>query len=412
MSGRTKYERGFSLIAVVLILFGLILPTFGSERAESDLTFGMSTALTGPAADLGLNMRAGVEAAFAERNRQGGVRGRSLKLIVLDDGYDPLRTGPEMETLVKNEQVLGIVGNVGTPTAVVALPICNRERTLFFGAYTGAGILRKDPPDRYVINYRASYAEETAAMVEALIHEAGLKPSEIAFFTQRDAYGDAGYVGGIEALQRHGLVDESKVAHGRFERNTTAIENGLADVLSAESPAKAVIMVGTYEPCARFIHMAKEFGLDAIFLNVSFVGAEALCRTLRDHGDGVIVTQVVPHTGAGLPVVREFRSAISAVDPSAVPASGALEGYICGRILIRGLDESSDPITRESIVHSLEALGAFDIGLEESLMLGPEHHQACHTVWPTVIQRGTITPCQWTILKSMQGGQSDVAGQK
>ena len=161
-------------------------------------------------------MRDGVEAALAEANRNGGVRGRNLKLIALDDGYEPKRTVPNMRQLIHEDNVLAVIGNVGTPTAVSAIPIAIKAKTPFFGAYTGGGVLRKSPPDRYVINYRASYAEETAAMVDALILEGGMRPDEIAFFTQRDAYGDAAFVGGIAALKEHGLESEIHVAHGRY----------------------------------------------------------------------------------------------------------------------------------------------------------------------------------------------------
>ena len=133
---------------------------------------------------------------------------------------------------------------------------------MLFAPFTGAGVLRKTPPDRYVINYRASYAEETAAMIDALIKIGHLKPKEIGFFTQRDGYGDAGFVGGIAALKRHGLKDENVVVHARYERNTLAIENALANILFASPPPRAVIMVGAYAPCAKFITLAKESGMD------------------------------------------------------------------------------------------------------------------------------------------------------
>lgn len=361
--------------------------------AEEVLPFGMSTALTGPAAELGLNVRAGVEAAFDEQNSVGGLDGRRLELIVLDDGYEPDRTGPNMRALIHEHQVLGIIGNVGTPTAVVATPIANRERVLFFGAYSGAGVLRKNPPDRYVINYRASYAEETARMVDVLIKKAGLKPEEIAFFTQRDAYGDAGYFGGLAALKEHGLVNESEVAHGRYERNTLTVENGLADILAADPPVRAVIMVGAYEPSARFIKLAKEFQLDALFLNVSFVGAKPLCQALGDMGEGVIITQVVPHIDSEVPIVKNYQAALASGNTHVEPSFGGLEGYIAGRILILALEKIDGPISREAIVDSLENLSSFDIGLGQPLDLFPQDHQACSQVWFTIIQNGRVEAC-------------------
>jgi ABC-type branched-subunit amino acid transport system substrate-binding protein len=380
---------------------------FSEEQGHKDsaILLGMSTALTGPADMLGVNMRAGVLTAIEEVNRAGGVHGRKLVLLSQDDGYEPARTAPNMRKLIEEDHVLAIIGNVGTPTAVAAIPIANSSKTPFFGAFTGAGILRKNPPDRYVINYRASYAEETTAMVDALINHGGLKPEEIGFFTQRDAYGDAGFVGGIAALRRHGLKNENKVIHTRYERNTLSVENALANLMLAEPPLRAVIMVGAYAPCAAFIRLAKAYGLDAIFLNVSFVGAEPLAEQLGDLGNGIIVTQVVPHFESQVPIVDQYRKALDAWDASAKPSSASLEGYIATRIFCRALANIQGSITQESIVTALEGLDEFDIGLGVPLRLAPDEHQACHRVWPTIMQGGKIVPFRWEYLKKRIAGK-------
>ncbi len=151
----------WSLAVAMTLLSGWSSQSVAGPEAAS-LKFGMSTALTGPAADLGRNMKAGVDLAFAEANAAGGLQGRRLELVALDDGYEPSRTAPNMRQLIEGENVLAVIGNVGTPTAVVAVPIAIESKTPFYGAYTGAGVLRRQPPNRYVINYRASYAEETA----------------------------------------------------------------------------------------------------------------------------------------------------------------------------------------------------------------------------------------------------------
>jgi ABC-type branched-subunit amino acid transport system substrate-binding protein len=275
---------------------------------------------------------------------------------------------------------------------VAAIPIANESKTPFFGAFTGAGVLRKTPPDRYVVNYRASYAEETAAMVDALIEQAGLAVDEIAFFTQRDAYGDAGFVGGITALRRHGLESEHDVAHGRYERNTLAVENGLAEILGADPMPRAVILVGAYAPCAQFITLAREILPELLFLNVSFVGAAPLSKALADQGDGVIVTQVVPHVEADLPIVHEYRAALGA---TLRPTFGSLEGYVATRILLLAMRSIEGDVSREAIIDALEGLGSFDIGLGVPLHLGPDDHQASHTVWPTILRKGRIEPLAW-----------------
>jgi ABC-type branched-subunit amino acid transport system substrate-binding protein len=382
-----------AVVAAAGSVFGFVQNEPGDE-----IVLGMSTALTGPAAALGQNMRAGVSAALEEANRQGGIGGRKLRLVALDDGYEPARTAPNMRRLIQEENVVAVVGNVGTPTAVAAIPIAIESRTPFFGAFTGAGVLRKTPPDRYVVNYRASYAEETAAMVDGLIEHAGLRPEEVAFFTQRDAYGDAGYVGGIAALKRHGLKDEGSIAHGRYERNTLDVENALADILQVDPMPRAVIMVGAYAPCAKFIDLGRDLGLDAWYLNVSFVGAEPLGRELGEKGDGVIVTQVVPHFDADLALVRRYRDALRAVDAKAAPTFGSLEGYVATTILLKALAAIDGPVDRESVIDALEALGSFDLGLGVALELGSSKHQACHDVWPTRLEDGHAVPFEWSEL--------------
>jgi len=138
---------------------------------DSEIRFGISAPFTGPAKELGQNMKLGIEAAFNVANANGGVYGRRVRLVAADDGYEPARTAVTMPQLYEKDQVFGLVGNVGTPTAVVALPYALDRKMLFFGAFTGAGLLRNDPPDRYVFNYRASYAEETAAVVNYLVDQ-------------------------------------------------------------------------------------------------------------------------------------------------------------------------------------------------------------------------------------------------
>jgi ABC-type branched-subunit amino acid transport system substrate-binding protein len=400
------------MVAIVKTLarFTILVPLFLYSTTvaaqepgnKAELVIGMSTALSGPAADLGKNMQQGVLTGFERANRNGGINGRKLRLIALDDGYEPTRTAPNMRQLIQKEKVIAVIGNVGTPTAIAAIPIANEQKTLLFAPFTGAGVLRKTPPDRYVINYRASYAEETAAMIDALIDTGKLKPKDIAFFTQRDGYGDAGYVGGITALKRHGLQNENAVVHARYERNTLAVENAVADVLFASTPPRAVIMVGAYAPCANFIKLAKEAGLDALFLNVSFVGSAPLARELGKKMNKVIVTQVVPHPQEkNLPVVKDYHDDLKKFDSSAVPTFGGLEGYIAARIFLKALENQKGTPNRESVINALQGLNEFDLGLGKPLHLSTTRHQASHRVWPTILLKGKFVPFVWKDIRKI-----------
>ncbi|MBF0622394.1 MAG: ABC transporter substrate-binding protein [Magnetococcales bacterium] len=381
-----------------------VLPV-GFVQAEDDtsekILFGMSTALTGPAALLGQNMRQGILVGINRINRAGGIQNRPIELITLDDGYEPRRTSPNMRKLILDHDVLAVIGNVGTPTAVAALPIINREKVLFFAPYTGAGILRKQPPDHYVINLRASYVEETASMVDALISQGGVKPEEIAFFTQRDSFGDAGYLGGAQALLNHGLARESEILHTRYERNTLAVENALADILLHMPIIKAVIMVGAYAPNAKFIRLARKHGLDALFLNVSFVGSVPLAKALKGVDARVVVTQVVPHFNSDLPLVKEYRADLNYASTRNVASFGSLEGYLAMRVIEKATAKAEQPLTRETLVELIEGLGAFDIGLGVPMSLSADQHQASHTVWPTILHDNVFIPWQWSEMSTL-----------
>lgn len=398
MFSPSRYKTTFPLISFIFWIF--FLSASVPYAQQEPLKFGMSTALTGPAANLGINMRHGVLLAFQESNQQGGIQGRKLELIAMDDGYEPSRTAPNMMTLIQEENVLAIVGNVGTPTAVVSLPIISEHKVLFYGAFTGAMQLRNIPADRYVVNFRANYEEETQTIVNALIEQAGLKVEEFAFFTQRDAYGDSGYKGGMAALKNHGLVDPAIIAHGRYERNTTTIEGALADILEAKHSVKAIIMVGAYKPSAKFIRMAKENGLkDAYFMNLSFVGTESLITELNGEGENVFIMQVVPPLSSQLPIVEEYLQAVADLTPDIKPTLGSLEGYISTKILIGAMRNIKSDINRESIINALESLGDFEFGLDGKLNLSQTNHQASHMVWPTAIENSQAVLYEWKHLK-------------
>ena len=372
------------------------------QKITIGIVLGMSTALTGPTAELGKAMKQGVLVGLSRANREGGVNGRRLKLLALDDGYEPSRTSPNMRRLIEKENVLAVIGNVGTPTAIVAVPIAKEKKVLFYAPFTGAGVLRQSPPDRYVINFRASYAEETSAMIDALVKQAGLRPTEIAFFTQKDSYGDAGYVGGIVALKRYGLEDDNSVVHVRYERNTLAVENALATLIGAKSLPRAIILVGAYAPCAKFMTLALEAGIMPLFLNVSFVGSTPLARALENVEGKVIVTQTVPHPDqSDLPIVREYRADLRAFAPSSAPSFGSLEGYIATRIFVKALSMRKGTVTRESVIDALEQLETFDIGLDHPLSLSPKEHQATHRVWPTILHNGEFVPFQWANIRKL-----------
>lgn len=380
-----------------VLLFIVVLFVSPLTWSVETIKIGMSTALTGPSADLGLNMRTGIECYFDIVNKQGGVAGRMLELIVLDDGYEPVRAASNMRQLIDQEKVLAVIGNVGTPTAIVTAPIAQEKKTLLFGAFSGGAVLRSTPANRYIINYRPSYVEETAEMVNGLL-QAGIKPLEIALFTQHDGYGEAGYQGVIKAFHKFGFENTDQLTHGRYTRNTLNVENAVAQLLDGPITPKAVIMAGGYAASAKFIKLLRREIPDVIYLNLSFVGGYSLMQALGDV-ESVIVMQSVPPLESNLPIVEVYLSSLRQFDDALEPNSVSLEGFTIAKIFHQGLLNIEGNITKESIIDGLELLHDIDIGLGVDIYVDENQHQAIHDVWMTHFKAGKIASFTWPMLQ-------------
>ena len=358
---------------------------------DSEIRFGISAPFSGAAKELGQNMKLGIAAAFNVANASGGVHGRQLRLIAADDGYEPTRTAETMKQLYESDQVFGLVGNVGTPTAVVAVPYALEHKMLFFGAFTGASLLRSDPPDRYVFNYRASYAEETDAVVRYLVKVRRLKPEQIAVFAQQDSYGDAGFAGVAKAIRSLQVGDESTILRLNYKRNTVDVEEAVAQLQqhqqlkNTRNSIKAVIMVPTYRAAARFIEKTRDRYPNMIYTSVSFVGSTALANELmllgKRYATGVIVTQVVPAVDGHSSLVLDYKSALAKYFPGEVPDYVSLEGYVAANVLIAALKRNGPQLDTERLVETLEKLHDLDIGLGTPVTFSRSEHQGVHKVW-------------------------------
>jgi ABC-type branched-subunit amino acid transport system substrate-binding protein len=372
-----------STTQAVAVGFSALVCVVAITRAEpgihrDKILFGQSAAFEGPAAALGLGMRQGILAAFGEANATGGVAGRKLELISYNDGYEPNKAIDNTKRLIQQDEVFALIGEVGTPTSKAAQPIASQAGVPFIGPFTGAEFLRS-PYKRTVINVRASYFQETEAMVEHLVKD--LDVSRIAILYQDDSYGRAGLTGVKRALDKRNMA---LVAEGTYKRNTIAVKRAVLSIRKGKP--EAVIMIGAYKPCAEFIKLAKKTGITAKFLNVSFVGSKALAEQLGEDGDGVIVTQVVPFPeDTDNALVARYQKALLAQSAEAEPGFVSLEGYMVGRLTIQVLEAMGGNVTRKGFLDQIANTGRFDLdGI--SLVYGREDNQGMDHVFLTIIQ--------------------------
>ncbi|HLW92212.1 MAG TPA: ABC transporter substrate-binding protein [Roseiarcus sp.] len=379
-SVRTACVLARALCPAALAIFplaGASIPAWAEPGvAQDSITFGQAAAFTGPAAALGLQVRTGLLAAFAEANQQGGVNGRQLKLITYDDGYEPDRSIEATRKLLEDDKVFALIGAVGTPTSSATEPMAAKAGAPFIGAFTGAEFLR-EPFDGDVINIRASYFQETETLVERFTQDEGF--TRIAVFYQDDAFGRAGLSGVQKALSRRGMT---VAGEGAFERNTTAVK--MATLAIRAGNPQAVIMIGPYTPCAEFVRTARRLGMNAQFAGISFLGSDAFSKELGPEATGAIVTQVMPSPAdASLPVVARYREALKAFDPAAAPNPISLEGYIAARLTIAILEKTPGAPTREGFLAAIRG-ASFDLG-GVTLSYGPSDNRGSNRVYLTVI---------------------------
>lgn len=353
---------------------------------DDQIIFGQSAAFSGPAEELGTNMEFGIRAAFHEINQKGGVHGRKLMLLQLDDAYEPEAAIENTRELIEEYGVFALIGAVGTPTSRSAVPVAYEAGVPYIAPFTGAEFLRN--PDLFnVVNMRASYYQETEEMVERLTTDLGI--TRIGVLYQDDSYGRAGYNGVRRALEKRGM---EMVSIGVYARNTTAVKAALLDLRRGEP--EAVIMIGAYKPVAALILWARQIGLDPVFMTVSFVGSNALAQELGPAGEGVFVTQVVPFPTdeANFQIVKEYRRAIREFSQWHDPGFVSLEGYLAGRLAIAGLERCGPQPTRECFLDSIRNTGIIDLSGFE-LNYGVEDNQGSDEVFLTMIgPDGTYRP--------------------
>lgn len=355
-------------------------------RAD-EILIGSSLALGGHAGYLGTQMFQGAMSYIRHINEKGGIHERKIRVIAMDDRYNPIQCLYNTQQLILEKQVFALFCYVGTPTTVRIIPLVNEARIPLVGMFTGANRLRQ-PVNRYLINIRASYYEETRAAVELIVKEKNF--DKVAVFYQYDEYGFDGLRGTEIALKKYGLVP---VAKGSYVRGTLDVEVGLEKIIA--SNAQAVVMIGTYDSCAKFINLAKARQFSPLFHNVSFVGSKELARRLGPNGEGVIVTQVVPPPGSTpnaepLPGVKEYISLLNTYYPDSKPSFVGLEGYLNARILAEGLERAGKDITREKFIRAIESIDHYDLGIQNLLSFGKNDYQGLDDVYYTMIKNGEL----------------------
>ena len=365
-----------TIASAVSLAGGITRPVFA--QSDNAIVLGQSAPLTGPAAQLGIQFRDGARLYFNQANAKGGVNGRTIELRTMDDGYEPEKTAANTKKFLADE-VFALFGYIGTPTSVAALPLATEAKTPFFAPFTGAQVLR-EPFNRYAIHVRASYFDETAAIVKQAV-SVGIK--KFSVFYQNDAYGKAGLEGVERALKTANLTMTST---GTVERNSVDVKKAVADIL-AKQP-ESIVQIGAYKSCAAFIREARKAGFGGVFYNVSFVGTQALLTELGKEARGVVVSQVMPYPYSPSSLIAgEFLEALKAASTTTKDLTAnysSMEGYVAAKVFAEALKRAGRNASREAFITAVQSMQNFQMG-GFTVNFGPNQHMASRYVELTVL---------------------------
>jgi ABC-type branched-subunit amino acid transport system substrate-binding protein len=382
-----------------------------------EIRIGMSAAFKGTAAGLGTEFYRGAQAYYDEVNARGGVFGRALTVVGLDDNYEPLPCVRNTLQLLDKDPVFFLSNYVGTPTLTRALPVIKRyadQQVMLVGNFTGAQPQREAPYVEQVFNVRASYRQEMAALVDRF-WQVGART--IGVYSQADAYGRSGTDGVSRALATRGgrIAAETTYQRGaKFDDDMTPAVNALR-----RASVDAVLCTGAYQGCGAFVRTARDLGWSVPIANVSFVGSDAMLRLLVQHGKAtgrdytraLVNSQVVPsYDDVSLPGVVEYRGLMERHNPALPPTLRddkyvpqrysfiSLEGYVNARVIVEALRRAGPNLTRPGFRQALESLKGFDLGIGAALTFGPERHQGLDSVYFTRVEVERWIPItDWTL---------------
>lgn len=358
---------------------------------SNDIKIGMSGDFSGSISYLGNNMKKGAESYFNKINKSSSNK---YKLISYDDKYNPVLASQNVEKLIHKDKVVALLGNTGTPTTTVTLPIINKNEIPLIGPYSGGKMLRDPQTNKYSFNYRVGYYNEVSQIVSNLFNK-GIKPNELAVFTQDDTYGDSGYLGVLEAFRSKSL-DVNQIIHERYTKGTENIEYGLSKLLDYNKNFKAIIVVGVNKATTKFIKYAKEDFPNAKFFLISAMNISTILNSLKEYEDDVYSTQVVPLLNENLPIVKEYKEDFKKLYPNESFNLISFEGYIVAKLFYEVAKElKPEEINKRNIRKQLLSVKNIDIGLGFKSSFNNKKHQYSNRVWLTRVKNGELQNVSW-----------------
>ncbi len=339
------------------------------SETNNDIKLGSSTALSGSSKDIGLGLKQGALAYFKRLNENNGIHGRMVKLIALDDDYEPRRTVSNTQKLIEHEQVFALLGYAGTQTSIAILPMLNKNQTPYLMPFTGADLLRQ-PVMQNVFTLRASYYQEAQAQVDYLVKDLSFK--NIAVVIQTDEFGLSVQRIINSLLSKHNITP---IITTRFKRNTDDVDKILIELM--KKPVEAVIFIGTYQPFVNLINLAHQQGFKPVYSSFSITGRSVISRL--KYPSKIITSEVMPDPEeCNWQLCQQF---IIDMKKAGIKQTNRiqLEGYLNAFVFSQAAKKCPATLTTQCLLQKLESFSFKDNSLD--INFSADNHQGMQQVY-------------------------------
>lgn len=323
--------RAPNIIVTAIILIAATL--LATPSMADQIRLGFTGPLSGPSMQLGQQLVEGIELGFKRLNASQKLP-FSVSLVAKDDGYEPSRTVPSILEMIDQDNIIGLISSVGTPTTVAAIPTLQKSELPLISPVTGSSMLDGKDINHLIFSNRASYYDEALLLTKTITQQFKIDPSEIAVFVQKDSYGDVTMRSVIQAFKQYGLKNASDVLRIHYARNQSIAAEAAAKILEQPTPPKAIFLISTYPAAAGLINLLDDIGISPLYVAISFVSHEALNERLGNTNARVLASHVHPcMNDLSNPLIQDFIEDTKKYGDPSSATTITLEGYIAARSL-------------------------------------------------------------------------------
>lgn len=364
-------------LIVGLIFANFLCPAYADDGVtDTRILIGQTVGLTGTIAGPVKEMNEGANAYLASVNSRGGVNGRKIELLTLDDKFDAKLAAANAELLVKKERVFALFQNRGTPLTEAIAPILAANKIPLIAPSTGAMVFHA-PVNPLLFNVRAKYQDEVRKGVE---HFATIGSTSIGLLHVDDSFGKDGLAGFVSAMNERNMIPAIVASFPRVKPDYEVTANAIV-----KANPSALIIVSSSAHTIAIIKAIRAKGSLVQIMTLSNNSSQSFVQELGPAGTGVIVSQITPApnsvtTGLG----KEFMALAKA--NNATVSYAAMEGFVAAKVLVEGLKRAGRNLTREGFVRALDSIQKFDLG---GLMISyaPADHTGSEFVEMTMISK-------------------------